>query len=135
MLLTTNFEMTDRRMSAQDVGSGIMIYLNIFSCRTKSAAALGTTFGLLLLLLLLLLSVISKIFVNSISSYCNYSQFCFYLAMLGHCIKVGAIQQTEFEPFLNAFISTSPQVLTKCSEERKVLISSFGMIMCGTKKP
>ena len=49
----------------------------VFDCRTKSVAALGTTFGLLLLLL----SVISKFVVNSISSYCNYSQFCLYLAL------------------------------------------------------
>ena len=56
---------------------------NIFSCRTKSAAALGTTFGLLLLLLLLLLlSVISKFIINSISIDCNCSRFCLVLALL-----------------------------------------------------
>ena len=68
--------------------------ISLFSCRTKSAAALGTTFGLLLLLLLLL-SVISKIFVNSISSCCNYGQFCFYLELLGISIAQNNIAQHQ----------------------------------------
>ena len=42
---------------------------NFFSCRTKSAAALGTTFGLVLLL-----SVISKCVIDSISNHCYKKQ-------------------------------------------------------------
>ena len=44
-------------------GAALLIGKAIFSCRTKSATALGTTFGLRLLLL----SVISKLFLYDLS--------------------------------------------------------------------
>ena len=48
----------------------IFFLIMIFSCRKKSAVALGTAFGLLLL------SVISKFVMDSISSNCYQNQCC-----------------------------------------------------------
>ena len=47
----------------------ISFFITVFSCRKKSAVALGTAFGLLL-------SVISKFVIDSISSNCYQNQCC-----------------------------------------------------------